>query len=247
MIHTDIWVSEQVSRLSVQARLLFVGIITIADDDGRLKGNPSFLRSQIYPYDDDIKVDNVRKWLDEILEQKLVASYIVDESDYLYLPKWGKFQTLRNDRRKPSTIPQPNDNQVATNGQPDGGQFAAKGKVREGKVSKENTLEGVASMKYLDNIPQEDMKEFVTRFEITPGKVRSVAEDLVLYCQRKGKTYKNYKAFLLNAIKRDHRQRPAPKPPEPPEPVLSKEQIAANKKKMDEIRESLGGKFRIKP
>lgn len=62
-------------------------------------------------------------------------------------------------------------------------------------------------VEYLDGVPEEDIKEFIQRFVITEKEVISKAEDLKLYCQRKGKRYSNYKAFLLNAIKRDHKER----------------------------------------
>lgn len=132
MIHTTIWSSGQVSKLSVEARLLYIGTITLSDDDGRLKGNPAFLRSQIFPYDD-LTTDQVRKWLDEIVKIGLITVYNIDDDDYLYHPNWKEYQTLRADRKKESHIPSPNcqpsDNQVVDISPP---------KVSKGKVSKDN-------------------------------------------------------------------------------------------------------------
>lgn len=51
------------------------------------------------------------------------------------------------------------------------------------------------------------MKEFVTRFIATEKQIKSKAEDLKLYCERKGRKYMNYKAFLLNALKNDFKER----------------------------------------
>lgn len=140
MIHTNIWASGQVAKLSRDARLLYVGTITLGDDDGRLKGNAAFLRSQIFPYDEELKTVEVKKWLDEIIKSGLLKGYEVNGEEYLLHPNWMKYQTLRADRKKESHIPEPDDNQVATNGQPDDGQFAAQDKVRKGKVSKEKVM-----------------------------------------------------------------------------------------------------------
>lgn len=141
MIHTTIWVSGQVAKLSRDARLLYIGTITIADDDGRLKGSPAYLRSQIFPYDEDVTIGDVRKWLEEILKLKLITKYIVEDEDYLSHPNWSEYQTLRADRRKESHIPSP-DGQMATSGQPTDNQDGdnrqpkvSKGKVRKDKKS----------------------------------------------------------------------------------------------------------------
>lgn len=60
---------------------------------------------------------------------------------------------------------------------------------------------------YLRRVPQKDMDEFTKRFIASEKEIKGKAEDLELYCQRKGRTYKNYKALLLNALKRDFKER----------------------------------------
>ena len=107
LIYTNIWASEQVGKLSVEARLLFIGLITLGDDDGILRGNPAYLRSMIFPYDDDIDVASVEKFLKEIVDQKLIIAYEVENIKYIYHPNWLRFQKLRNDRYTPTTYPVP--------------------------------------------------------------------------------------------------------------------------------------------
>lgn len=60
-----------------------------------------------------------------------------------------------------------------------------------------------SSLSYLKNIPEEDTKEFIDKFNIDESQLKEKADDLVNYCQAKNKHYANYKAFLRNAIKRD--------------------------------------------
>ena len=143
MVHLSVWASGQVAKLSRDARLLYVGLITLGDDDGRLKGAPSLIRSQIFPYDDDVKVSDVTKWIGEIEAQKLVVRYDVDGEQYMFHPKWEDYQLLREDRRRESNIPapdieflpmttkrQPTDNQVGDKRRP---------KLSKDKVSEVNT------------------------------------------------------------------------------------------------------------
>lgn len=79
------------------------------------------------------------------------------------------------------------------------------GKVRKGK-ERETPL--FSKMKYLTNVPDEDIREFTTRFQATEQQVKSKAEDLKNWCDMNGKRKKNYKLFLLNALKKDFSERP---------------------------------------
>lgn len=68
-------------------------------------------------------------------------------------------------------------------------------KERETPVRKEK--------KYLLNIPPEDVKEFTSRFNVTEKQLKSKAEDLDSWCEANGKRKKDYKKFLLVAVKKD--------------------------------------------
>jgi hypothetical protein len=52
-IKPEMWADEKVGQLSRDARLLFVGLITMADDEGRLRGCPAAILGHVFPYDDD--------------------------------------------------------------------------------------------------------------------------------------------------------------------------------------------------
>lgn len=138
MLYSNIWESGQIAKLTKSARLLYIGTITIADDDGRFKANPSLLRSKIFPLDDDVKITDVTSWLKEIVDVGLIEAYTVGFDDYAFHPNWTKFQKLRADRKKESLIPPPsNVSQMSAKCPPDDGQSTAEGKVSKGKVSKE--------------------------------------------------------------------------------------------------------------
>jgi hypothetical protein len=141
MLYSNIWESGQIAKLSKPARLLYIGTITIADDDGRFKANPSLLRSKVFPLDEDVTVADVSTWLKEIIDVGLITTYEVAGEIFAFHPNWTKYQTLRADRKKDSLIPlPPDDNQVATNCQPDDGHQTAEDKVS--KVSKDKVSKG---------------------------------------------------------------------------------------------------------
>jgi len=87
--------------------LTYVGLISIADDDGRLKGNPMLLKSKIYPMDEGMSSSTMEKDLVEIEKVGLIIRYSVNGSAYIQHPNWSIYQKIRNDLYAPSKLPPP--------------------------------------------------------------------------------------------------------------------------------------------
>lgn len=91
-IHPSIWTSEQVMGLSRDARLLFIGIFSTADDHGKRKASAISLKVEIYPADA-IAVSDITKWRDEIAAIGLIRVYADNEgTEILDIPSWIKYQ-----------------------------------------------------------------------------------------------------------------------------------------------------------
>ena len=101
----EIWMSAQVMNLSHAARLLFLGLSTQADDDGRGSADTRRLKAAIFGGDDCTSAD-VRRWLDEIASQGLAVVYEPAGHGFLYeLPSWRTHQRI--DRPRKSNYPPP--------------------------------------------------------------------------------------------------------------------------------------------
>lgn len=98
------WTDERVIDCSRDARLLLVGMISHADDDGRLVGSAPALIGAIFPHDD-MTVRQVERWRDELATVGLVTVYTAGRGTYICLPGWNKHQRIP--KRYPSTLPQP--------------------------------------------------------------------------------------------------------------------------------------------
>lgn len=59
------------------------------------------------------------------------------------------------------------------------------------------------TISYLSKIPEEDMQEFLERFDVSRSKINSKAEDFLFYCKANAKWYADPKSALLNAMKKD--------------------------------------------
>jgi len=102
MIDPNFWQSEDISKLSLFARLLFIGMISNADDEGRGRANLSFLKSIIFPYDE-VTTNEIEDALNEIQENTALVLYIVENSRYYTFSNWKKWQ--RVDKPQKSNIP----------------------------------------------------------------------------------------------------------------------------------------------
>jgi hypothetical protein len=99
----ELWLSPQVMNLSHSARLLFIGLVTQADDEGRGSADPRRLKAAIFG-GDDCTADSVRRWLDEITDQSLAKTYTGGEHGELFeIPTWRDHQSI--DRPKKSRYP----------------------------------------------------------------------------------------------------------------------------------------------
>jgi hypothetical protein len=97
--------NEQLAELSFAHRLLFAGLWTQADRDGRLEDRPRRLKAEVFPYDD---VDVAAMLTDmERGPDSLIVRYEADGKGYIWIRKFGEHQ--RPHYSEPASVypPQP--------------------------------------------------------------------------------------------------------------------------------------------
>ena len=100
-----LWRDRALARCSLPARYLFVGLIGHADDQGRMDADPRLVRSLIFPYDENVTVEDVERGLAALAEAGVIVRYEVDGDPYLALPAWNRYQRIRG--AEPSRVPPP--------------------------------------------------------------------------------------------------------------------------------------------
>lgn len=157
MVDKRISVSEQVSCLSVEAKLLFTWSIPHTDDLGLLPYSGKVLKAMIFPMIE-IRQDSFDKLVKEISEAKdingngLFTEFEYEGEKFWRMPNFGKHQTLKKDR-KPSTFLKSIktwDDVVKLGFQLEdsGFQMDAEGKRSKGKRSEEKRIAAKAVFKY---------------------------------------------------------------------------------------------------
>lgn len=94
--------NEQLVELPYATRLLFIGLWTIADREGRLEDRPKRIKMELFPADD----LNVERALNELHHTGFIYRYKVDGGAYIQIITFAKHQSPHH-KEPPSTIPKP--------------------------------------------------------------------------------------------------------------------------------------------
>ena len=95
MIKVDFWKDPKVGNLSYIARLIFIGMWNFADDSGVVRGDPNYLRSEIFPYDN-LTTKKVQASLQELIDKNFIFEIRNNDEDFLWVKKFLKHQTVTN-------------------------------------------------------------------------------------------------------------------------------------------------------
>lgn len=194
-IKPEFFSDAKLVRLPPIVRLFYIGLFVNADKQGRFIWDEEDLKIKIIPYD---KTSGA-ECLDKLMKAKRILQY-GDKGQYGLIVNFLKHQYI-NPREPDSKIPQPSNDILEVLYQSD------TKTMDKGLRIKDREREQEQKSLYLKNIPDEDCKEFLARFEISPKQLMSKGEDLYLYCKSNGKKYSDYKSMLLNALKKDFRER----------------------------------------
>ena len=104
--------SETIGELSREARLCFILLWTVADDEGRCRAAIRVLCGALYPFDDDAP-DLMEGWLVELERAGCIIRYQIERTKLLQVCNWKKHQRI--DKPSGSRLPAPTEIQDSEN------------------------------------------------------------------------------------------------------------------------------------
>jgi hypothetical protein len=115
MLDSRRFTNESYASMPIAARHLQDGMVNIADDQGRLKANPIYLRNEIFPYDD-VQTEQIQVWLNLMVTNETIMLYQANGRDYVQFNNWWAYQSLTFAR--PSDYPSPEgwEDRICVNG-----------------------------------------------------------------------------------------------------------------------------------
>lgn len=104
-IKPEFWDDEKMAAVSRDARLLFVGMLNFAEDNGVIKGHTSWIRSRIFPYDV-MEPSQVEGWLKELEAIRAIIPFTDSGEKYFFIRNFVKHQKIDKPNKNPSN-PEP--------------------------------------------------------------------------------------------------------------------------------------------
>lgn len=92
-IKPEFWTSEQVVECSPNARLMFIGLMNFADDNGVHPAKPMRIKMQVFP-GDAFNASEISSLISELESAGLIRCYEVDGEAYLQITGFTKHQRI---------------------------------------------------------------------------------------------------------------------------------------------------------
>lgn len=166
MIAPCIWEDEKFNKLSLIGRLLFIGLISNADDYGKLKGHPAVVKGKVFPFDDYNKGE-IEKELATLNDVDLITWWRDKDNYYIKVKNFSKYQVQQKDRMQDSQIPEPtNDKQMISKCVADDKQVTTQVKLSKDKTSKDKISEDNLSV---SKKPLTEMQQVVESYKLIKG------------------------------------------------------------------------------
>lgn len=105
--HEDLFEAEKSSGFPL--RLVFAGLWTVADREGRFEWKPRAIKLDVLPYDD---IDFTAA-LEALATHGFIVKYTAGGRTFAHIPSWGKHQQV-NVREAKSEIPSPDEASAST-------------------------------------------------------------------------------------------------------------------------------------
>lgn len=103
-IKPSFWEDELLGAMPATTRLVFIGLFSLADDEGRMRSAPAFIRSQVFAYDEDTTSADVERALLQLHHARRIRLY-GGAQRYLEVLNFTKHQYIQ--KPQPSQLPQP--------------------------------------------------------------------------------------------------------------------------------------------
>jgi hypothetical protein len=154
-IKPEFWTDDKVTECSLSARLLLIGALNVADDEGNLERSAKQLKAKIFPHDH----INCEPFIKELITHGLLIEYSADGGNYLHIKGFKKHQVI-NRASKPR-CPLFDDSLTTHETLSESSIQEVEGKGKEGKGGERKQLRGQAACVRPDEVPEKIWQDFL--------------------------------------------------------------------------------------
>jgi hypothetical protein len=206
-VKPSFFTNDTLAELPALARLLFIGLWTLADREGRLEDRPKKIKAEVLPYDD----CDADALLGALHGRGFILRYQVQEGRFIQVVKFAKHQNPHV-REPASAIPAPDEHSASTVPEPDEHRTGPAlspfpfpdSSTRPSRGSPDVSVRRKAACK--SAIPDgfcasERVKAWAA--EQRYGRLDEHLAHFVGYAKANGKTYADWDQAFMNAIRAD--------------------------------------------
>lgn len=102
-IKPEHWGDKELPTISMQAHLLWIGMWNFSDDRGCIDSDPFFIKSQIFPRRTELRVEQIKQWLDQLVNARFIIPFVYESVGYYIHRTFEVHQRL--EKPQPSKIP----------------------------------------------------------------------------------------------------------------------------------------------
>lgn len=153
-IKPSFWKDQKLGKMKRDVRLMFIGLWNLADDEGVIHADASIVRSELFAFDEDLRVNTIQGWLDQLTESRMIVPFTFNGEGYYVIRNFKVHQVINRPQESkiPLEIIKNTLSEHSVNGHGTitaGREEEGKGKEREEEGSTENhhSLNGASSKK----------------------------------------------------------------------------------------------------
>jgi len=93
-IKPETWEDEKFGKLKRDCRLLYIGMWNFCDDQGVIKSNVTYLKSRIFPYDEELRAVDIKSWLDALADARMLIPFSYNNEGYYVIRTFRSHQII---------------------------------------------------------------------------------------------------------------------------------------------------------
>ena len=94
MIKPDFWNDEKLGKEAEAIQLTFIATWNFSDDYGVVRANPVWLKNQIFPYKENLRIEAFSKWLDALERMEMLIKFTVRGEQYYFIRTFRLHQSV---------------------------------------------------------------------------------------------------------------------------------------------------------
>lgn len=197
-LHRKMLINDELFRASSTFPVLCL-LLLLANEKGKVTTSRNSLASRLR-----LNPNTLYSALKRLEVQQVIQQQTNNKSTTITILNWSLYQSKQDDTNKAvnSTL---REVQQQTNSPIYIQEYKNK-EERDTSVSRPSK-ELHKTREYLTHIPEQELTELTTTYKASTLEVKNKAEDLHNWALSKGRIYKDYRAFLRNALAKDYGKR----------------------------------------